>query len=682
MLATVVGLVLVIGAVSTMVEIERSRDEVRRRDEAVLAEAVAGVNMVLDVLRTTATAQALAGPEGTSVEEDRLEAYAAALMAQPAISSVAYQVRVTADDRPAFERAIGSPITERSPEGDLVEADERAEYFPIVWRIPPPERPIIGFDLLSEARRRAAYLHAQATGEPAVSAPLQLAASGDLGVLVMMPLMPLAAPDPSIPIGMLTVGYFADELTAAIVNRLPPGASLRIADDGQPVVEVGEVGANDVSERVEMAGRVWDITVRQPQRVSLGAAVLLGMLSVGVAVLLAIVGWILVHQRRDVEHARSRVAHLQSSTAGFARSRTPEEIRTIAIEHAAAMATGSAVWVRLTADGCERVMSAGSASRRLDDDLFEAVVRDALTEPESPPVSEVLVDGRLLAIFVVAERDDTREVVVIDPSNRRVHGADIENCASMFVVMAAALRRAEAHQRERHVAVTLQQQLLSPPVMPRIDGLEIAATYRPASGDALVGGDWYDVIPVDSRRVVVSVGDVVGHGVRAAGAMGILRTASRTLADFFSPSQILDHLDRLAATTPEARMTTVLVAEFDLDEDVLRYAAAGHPPPVLIRGDDAEPLWGGRGAPLHLPPDDGRILAVHEIQAGDRFLLFTDGLFEQHRAGFDSSLQALCAAAAATRSLDGAAACDELVSLLVGTAPNDDVALTIITVDG
>jgi hypothetical protein len=372
------------------------------------------------------------------------------------------------------------------------------------------------------------------------------------------------------------------------------------------------------------------------------------------------------------------VTNLQSATAAFARSNDPEAIRLIAVDRASTMIDGSATWFRTDDNELIALASAGAAPPSAGDPAVETMVHDA--DPGSSAVAETRQDGRSMLAFPVAAHGVGRDVAVVASRRRRLDPADLEVCASMLVVASAAMRRAGAHQRERLIAGTLQEQLLSPPPMPQIAGLTVAARYRPASGEALVGGDWYDVITVAPRRLVVTVGDVVGHGVIAAGAMGVLRTASRTLADLFTPEQILGHLDRLAASDVEASLATAVIADIDLDELVLRYAVAGHPPPVLVRGDRCDPLWDGRGGPLGLPPDGGRTRASHDLVAGDRILLYTDGLLEQRRAGIDAGLEALCTAALATSKLEGPEACDALIDQLVGASPNDDVALVIVTV--
>ena len=136
--------------------------------------------------------------------------------------------------------------------------------------------------------------------------------------------------------------------------------------------------------------------------------------------------------------------------------------------------------------------------------------------------------------------------------------------------------------------------------------LDLDVAYRPGVSGLEVGGDWYDAFWLtDGETVALAVGDVVGRGLGAAATMGQLRSALRALAAMeLGPGTLLEALDRYACLHEVGRMTTVVYCELDLATGRLRYACAGHPPPVVVRpGEGPSVLWGGRStAPRRVSP--------------------------------------------------------------------------------
>ena len=133
--------------------------------------------------------------------------------------------------------------------------------------------------------------------------------------------------------------------------------------------------------------------------------------------------------------------------------------------------------------------------------------------------------------------------------------------------------------------------------------VSVATRYRPGTEELDVGGDWYDVIQIGSDRIGVAIGDVVGHGLEAASAMGQLRSALRGLAlTGHGPGMVIEGLDRFARTSAPATMATVAYAELDLATNALRYACAGHPPPVIQTAGQVRFLERGRTTPLAALP--------------------------------------------------------------------------------
>src|SRR5215212_7300774 len=151
---------------------------------------------------------------------------------------------------------------------------------------------------------------------------------------------------------------------------------------------------------------------------------------------------------------------------------------------------------------------------------------------------------------------------------------------------APALERArlfDALEREHDAAVGLQRSLL-PHQLPSIVGAPVAARYLPARDE--VGGDWYDVMPLNRGLIGIAIGDVSGHGIRAAAMMGEVRASLRAFAfDGHQPSDVLQRLDRLIGATRERGMATAAYGIFDPDTGSFRYSLAGHPPPLVVSAE-------------------------------------------------------------------------------------------------
>lgn len=209
------------------------------------------------------------------------------------------------------------------------------------------------------------------------------------------------------------------------------------------------------------------------------------------------------------------------------------------------------------------------------------------------------------------------------------------------------VREARARAEAEAIAGTLQRHLL-PDRLPEVPSLAMAARYCPGERAAQVGGDWYDAIVLPGGQVGLAIGDVVGHGVRAATLMGELRSALRAyaVAEPESPAAALAHLNSLVERTHGGQMVaTALYMVIDLDSRHLRFASAGHLAPLLLDANGtARFLESSQMPPLGIPwptsVDDGSA----ELQPGSTVLLYTDGLVERRTEGIDVGLARLQAA--------------------------------------
>lgn len=245
---------------------------------------------------------------------------------------------------------------------------------------------------------------------------------------------------------------------------------------------------------------------------------------------------------------------------------------------------------------------------------------------------------------------------------------------------ALAIENASLFEREHRAALALQHRLL-PGRLPEPRSITLAARYVPGSRRADVGGDWYDAVVAADGRLVISIGDVVGHGLHAAGVMGQIRTAARAYAlAGMELEELVAHLDLFMTETDEDDFATALFICFDPRNGDLTALSAGHPPPLVIGPGGEAPAYMSMepvpplGTGLIDSARAGRQKAHARVDAGSTVLLYTDGLVESRdepiQAGFDRLLES-CTAGGDLHPDD---LCTQLVKQLPGSA-GDDVAV-------
>ena len=239
---------------------------------------------------------------------------------------------------------------------------------------------------------------------------------------------------------------------------------------------------------------------------------------------------------------------------------------------------------------------------------------------------------------------------------------------------AIALDNALLYDRERKVSHTLQLGLLGG-ALAEAEGVEVAAAYRAGTAALDVGGDWYDAFHLPSGALALVVGDVVGHGLDAAIVMGQLRGAVRALAPACEPARLLEHLDVFVETLPDAGMATIAYVELDPETGRMRYACAGHPPPLVVSSlGESRYLWEGRSAAIGSLLGMEREDAVMELGAGETLVLYTDGVIERRNESLDRGLERLALAAVAP--LDPGQLVEHIPDVLLeGQTQDDDVCV-------
>ncbi|MDT0611173.1 SpoIIE family protein phosphatase [Streptomyces lancefieldiae] len=264
------------------------------------------------------------------------------------------------------------------------------------------------------------------------------------------------------------------------------------------------------------------------------------------------------------------------------------------------------------------------------------------------------------------------------PGGRPFAQDDLALVDDLVHSLALGVDNARLYQQTRSIAERLQHSLL--PVLPEVEGLQLAARYAASSTTAQVGGDWYDSFVVPSGDTAVVIGDVTGHNLDAAIAMSQLRSMLRGIAvDRQEPPAVVLHRLDLAnhSLYREATATCVygLVKGSAPGPWELKHSSAGHLPPLLTtREGGTRYLDDGAGLLLGMDPDVPRPTARHPLPAHSTLLLYTDGLIERRDEPLDDALERLrrLAADLAREPLD--TFCDELL-IGLGADSADDIAV-------
>ena len=227
-------------------------------------------------------------------------------------------------------------------------------------------------------------------------------------------------------------------------------------------------------------------------------------------------------------------------------------------------------------------------------------------------------------------------------------------------VALAATRDQLAHSEQQaternRLTLQLQHAIMPPTHAPlQAPRLDVAVRYRPAETEQLVGGDWYDVVLLPSGLVLLCVGDVAGHGIEAATSMVVLRNALRGLAvTGAGPGQLLSWLNSVAHHLTGSITATAVCGIYDPAPRTLRWARAGHLPPVLVRDAEAVSLPLVKGLLLGAVPEVTYTEDEVQLAVDDTLLMYTDGLIERRDRTMEESVtQLLATVRAAPYTLD------------------------------
>ncbi|HEV3086284.1 MAG TPA: SpoIIE family protein phosphatase [Candidatus Elarobacter sp.] len=276
--------------------------------------------------------------------------------------------------------------------------------------------------------------------------------------------------------------------------------------------------------------------------------------------------------------------------------------------------------------------------------------------------------GQQLGVMRVSGSDDAS-----DP------GSSLDLWSELALRVAVSVDAAQVYTREHHVADTLQRALL-PERLPVDDRLGFDAAYLPGAQEAIVGGDWYDAFRLPDNRIAFSIGDVAGHGLRAAIVMGEVRQAFRAAAlNPNSPSLVLERANTIVNMRANPVMVTAIFGIIDPRESTVTYASAGHPAPLLALPDGAVQLLPKDGVPLGIMDTIGATDWTFTLPPGALFTVYTDGLIEYSRDVVEGELRLVDAVREGVVHLDAEPARALLHRIFAARENTDDVATLTVT---
>jgi PAS domain S-box-containing protein len=401
------------------------------------------------------------------------------------------------------------------------------------------------------------------------------------------------------------------------------------------------------------------------------------------------------HQRREAERARQ----LQDAFAAMAAAETPEAVAQIALKDAVPALDARAGSLALIADPENELrllaFEGSDATDGWDVLPLEAELpgTDAVRErraiylsdraaireryPEQTSLSERVGDHAWAALPLMIGTRAIGLLFVNFPTAQSFDAPQRLALESMADRTASAIERARRSAHEHDVAVTLQHSLL--PVVSDRPSVRIATRYEAGARGLDVGGDWYDVLELPDGRIALAVGDVVGRGLEAAATMGHLRSALGALAlRGEGPGAVLQGLDGFARAANGTHMATAAYVEMQPEDGSLRYACAGHPPPVLMPADGPLRTLDGARSPLLevMEVPRTRPVATERMSPGDTLVLYTDGLTERRNETPDVGLARLLRVLEDSRDRDPESICDALLQRVAPAGErHDDIAI-------
>ncbi|MFG2564576.1 SpoIIE family protein phosphatase [Streptomyces sp. NPDC048567] len=404
--------------------------------------------------------------------------------------------------------------------------------------------------------------------------------------------------------------------------------------------------------------------------------------------------------RRRAERLATRVAALNSSTLAVYAAKDGETFTAAAAAGAAALMESAAVAVGLSPDNRTLHLAAAPdlGGARTDPAQPEARLLDLLTEKalgdRTGTETVVLPDAEWRALtcqedgradvfrgdvaLTLARTQRGRPPVAFAVRADALTGADDRELLSQLAQACALALEALRTRSEEHALVLTLQRTFLPDRLPEVPGVDLAVRYEPAADDAEIGGDFYEAIRTPDG-LLLAIGDVAGHSLKAAMIMGEVRHALRAYAiEGHDPQSLLKNLDALLVRLRPSMTVTVCLVLVEPGGRRIQVANAGHIPPLLRHPDGTTRYLTEHGPLLglnlpHPPP------VTHDVPEGSTLLLVTDGLIEVVGEDLDTSLRKL--SDTLSRAPSGIEElCDRLLASF-GQGKTDDIALLAARLD-
>ncbi|TQN44109.1 serine phosphatase RsbU (regulator of sigma subunit) [Blastococcus colisei] len=321
------------------------------------------------------------------------------------------------------------------------------------------------------------------------------------------------------------------------------------------------------------------------------------------------------------------------------------------------------------------------------DVIDPSLVEASLATEEVREAWRRLDAGSFTMVPLRARGETFGAIGLINTSQRPPH-SEMEIATAMEVARRASLPldNARLYEQQSKVAETLQRSLLTPPPQP--DHLEIAVRYQPAASNMHVGGDWYDAFQQPDGATLLVIGDVIGHNVEAAAAMGQVRSILRGIAydRQEGPASILTRVDEVLTGLRIGTLATALIARLEQPTEraqdglrTLRWSSAGHLPPLVLHPDGRVAVLDTRPEIL-LGAESRNRRTDHEarLRPGDTLLFYTDGLVEHGRSLIDEGIARLVRVTAEAAHLTVDELCDQLLERIVRHRSDDDIAIVVV----
>jgi serine phosphatase RsbU (regulator of sigma subunit)/anti-sigma regulatory factor (Ser/Thr protein kinase) len=399
-----------------------------------------------------------------------------------------------------------------------------------------------------------------------------------------------------------------------------------------------------------------------------------------------------VRRLSSMQRVSDRAARLQRVTAALARARTPEDVAAVVVSEGVEAMGASGGGLLVPAGDGVHVAVPGVVG--YGDELLDALREERLDAPL--PAATALRTGASVWLESQDERD--RQF----PALRGFESETVSMCAvpliaagrtigalrfsfagrrlfdenerdfieALAAMTAQTLQRTETYEAERQASLELQRALL-PTESAAIPGWDIATYYSPA-GDQEAGGDFYDVLSLDSGRIAAVVGDVMGRGVEAAAAMAQIRSTIRAYAvDDADPVRVFTRVDRFFDQLDLSQLVTALYFLAGSDSDVVQIASAGHLRPILIDERGSRLVETAGGTPFGVG-GFRREASIVELPRGSALVAVTDGLVERRGEDIDEGVQRIVDATAAAGSWSAQAILDHIVRVAAAERTHDD----------